>query len=113
MSNQPELVLQQKCYKWWHNTYPALRGILWRVENERQRSKYEQMIAKSTGLVSGVADLNMVYDGIFYGIELKTDKGRQSDTQIKWQKCIEDQGGKYIIIRNQDEFIEFIQGIVR
>ena len=112
MSNQPELVLQQKCYKWWHNTYPELRGCLWRIENERKRSKYEQMIAKSTGLVSGVADLNMLYNGVFYGIELKTETGRQSDSQAKWQRGIEAQGGKYIIIRSEDEFKEFIIEII-
>ena len=113
MSNQPELVLQQKCYKHFHNKYPELRGCMWRVENERDRNKYEQMIAKSTGLVSGVADLNMIYNGTFYGIELKAGKGSQSKSQKKWQKTIEQQGGKYFIIRTEDEFKQLIKDITQ
>lgn len=112
MSNQPELVLQQNCYKWWHNKHPKLRGCLWRVENERKRSKYEQMIAKSTGLVSGVADLNMVYAGQFYAIELKAGKGRQSKSQKEWQDVIAKQGGSYHVVRSLEEFQELIDGIL-
>jgi len=113
MSNQPELALQQQVYKFFHNTYPELRGILWKVENERKRNKYEQMIAKSTGLVSGVADLNMVYNGTFYGIEVKTETGRQTTAQKEWQKTIENQGGVYVIIRTVDEFKEFIRCLTK
>ena len=112
MSNQPELVLQQQVYTWWHNTHPELRGTLWRVENERRRTKYEQMIAKSTGLVAGVADLNMLYRGQFYAIELKVDGGRQSQSQKQWQRVITEQGGVYVVIRSLDEFKEFVEGVV-
>ena len=112
MSNQPELKLQQDCFRFFHNQYPPLRGILWKVENERRRNKYEQMIAKSTGLVSGVADLNMVYNGTFYGIEVKTETGRQTPAQKEWQKTIEQQGGKYFIIRTEDEFKQLIKDII-
>ena len=113
MSNQPELVLQQQLYTWWHNTYPELRGTLWRVENERRRTKYEQMIAKSTGLVAGVADLNWLYRGVFYAIELKTPTGSQTKSQKQWQRVITEQGGIYTVIRSLDEFKEFVEGVVK
>ena len=113
MSNQPELVLQQHVYKFFHNTYPELRGTLWRVENERRRTKYEQMIAKSTGLVAGVADLNMLYGGQFYAIELKVEGGRQSQSQKQWQRVITEQGGIYKVIRSLDEFKEFVEGVIQ
>ena len=112
MSNQPEMKLQQECYLHFHNNYPDLRGCLWRVENERKRNKYEQMIAKSTGLVSGVADLNMIYAGRFYGIELKVGDNKQSKSQIQWQKTIQKQGGSYIVIRNLEEFQAFLHRIL-
>ena len=112
MSNQPELVLQQQVYKWFHNTYPELRGCLWKVENERKRTKYEQMIAKSTGLVAGVADLNMLYGGVFYGIELKTPTGSQTKSQIEWERSITEQGGIYVLIRSLEEFQGFVEGVV-
>ena len=106
--NQPELKLMQSCYTWFNNTYPELRGCLWKVENERKRTKYEQSIAKSTGLVSGVADFNAVFCGKFYGLELKTENGTQSKNQKAWQKAIEAQGGEYYIIRSLEEF----QGLI-
>lgn len=110
--SQPELKLQQDCYKFFWNQYPNLRGCLWRVENERKRSKYEQMIAKSTGLVSGVSDMMMVFNGEFHAIELKTESGRQTESQKKWQETIEKQGGTYYIIRTLEEFQNLIKRIV-
>ena len=104
--------LMQLCYTWFHNQYPNLRGILWKVENERKRNKYEQMIAKSTGLVSGVADLNLFYGGQFYGIELKVDDNTQTKAQLEWQRLIEQQGGVYVVVRSLEEFKEFVEGVV-
>lgn len=112
MSNQKELKMQQDCYKFFHNHYREHRGKLWRVENERRRSKYEQMIAKSTGLVAGVSDLNLVHQGTFYAIELKTETGRQSKSQKKWQKIIESEGGQYHIVRSLEEFQELIREVI-
>jgi len=108
-----ELKLQQDCFKWFHNTFPHLRGTLWKVENERKRSKYEQMIAKSTGLVSGVSDLNMVHQGTFYALELKTQTGKQSKTQKQWQQTIQNQKGIYLIAKNLQEFQAIINSIVK
>ena len=113
MANQPELILQQKCYKYFHNTYPELRGCMWRVENERVRSRYEMMIAISTGLVSGVADLNFIHNGTFHAIELKTEKGRQSKSQLEWQKKVEQQGAKYHVIRSFEQFKEFVDETIQ
>ena len=112
MSNQKELKLQQDCYKWFHNQHPNHRGKIWRVENERKRNKYEQMIAKSTGLVSGVADLNMLYSGKFYAIELKVGNNNQSKSQIVWQNIVESEGGHYVVIRSLDEFKNFISEVI-
>lgn len=111
-SSQPELRLQQECYVWWHNTYPEHRGKLWRVENERRRNRYEQMIAKSTGLVAGVADLNMLHGGQFYAIELKSPEGRQTVEQRAWQRRIEAEGGVYVIVRSLEQFQTFIEEVL-
>ena len=37
-------------------------------------------------------------------IELKTDKGKQSNEQKEWQSMIESQGFDYYIIRSLEEF---------
>lgn len=108
MSNQPELALQQKCFKWFHNKFPEHRGKMWRVENERVRTKYEAMIAKSTGLVSGVSDMLFFHGGEFHAIEFKTAKGVLSDSQKRWRRVIELEGGFYHVVRSEAEFQEIV-----
>lgn len=113
MANQPELKLMQECYTYWHNNFHNLRGILWRVENERKRTKYQQSIAKSTGLTAGVSDFNLLYKDQFYAIELKANvKGKQSKKQKQWQTDIEAQGGKYCIIHSLEQFKGLIHEIL-
>lgn len=113
MRNQEETVLHQRCYKWFHNNYPDLRLVMWHTENEGKRNKRHQMIVKSLGLTSGVADMLFLYNGIFYAIEFKNgNKGRQSKSQKKWQTAIEAQNGKYYIIRTETEFKSLIHEIL-
>ena len=83
-----------------------------RQANERRRNRYEQSIAKSTGLVAGVADLNMLYGGQFYAIELKTATGSQNTAQRTWQATVEAEGGVYVIIRSLGEFQGFIREVL-
>jgi len=113
MANQPELKLMQNCYRWFHNNYPELRLVMWYTQNEGKRNKRQQMIVKSLGLTSGVADMLFLYNGIFYAIEFKNgNKGRQSKAQKKWQNAIEDQKGKYYIVRTLTEFKSLIHEIL-
>ena len=111
MANQPELKLQQQCYRFFHNHYPSKRGLLWKTENERKRNRYEQAIAKSTGLVAGVSDFLAFYAGNLHAIELKTEKGTLSKPQRRWALKIETQGGTYTVIRSLSEFQELIRSI--
>jgi hypothetical protein len=113
MANQPELKLQQQCYRWFHNTYPHLRRLMWYVENEGKRSKYQQGIVKSTGLTAGVADLHFISDSIYYAIELKTPTGKLRASQKKWGAAIVSQGGQYHVVRSLDEFKKLIKWILK
>ena len=45
-------------------------------------------------------------------IELKTEKGRQSDSQSAWQYLMINQGFRYYIIRSLEEFKELITKII-
>jgi hypothetical protein len=51
----------------------------------------------------GVPDISVIWRGQYYGLEVKTDTGRQSDVQRRAQVDIEAAGGKYYIVRNMDE----------
>jgi hypothetical protein len=104
--------LQADCYQWFHNTYPALRGLLWHVPNGGQRSASEANKFKAIGLVSGVADLHFFYGGRMYFIELKTETGRLSPNQIDWIEAISIQGGEVIVIRDLETFKQYVNSLL-
>jgi hypothetical protein len=79
---QSEDALQQKCYVWFWNTYPHLRGLLFAVPNGGTRNAREAKKFNLTGLVSGVSDMILLYNKEAILIELKTEKGVQSKNQI-------------------------------
>jgi hypothetical protein len=49
--------------------------------------------------------------GIALAAEFKTNKGKQSDDQKRWQSAIEKRGGFYRLIRSASEMIKFIDDI--
>jgi hypothetical protein len=55
------------------------------------------------GLFPGSADLVGLFRGRFVAVELKTPSGRQSKEQRLWQKCVEDHGGIYALVRSTDD----------
>ena len=53
--------------------------------------------------INGTPDIILVHKGIFYGIEVKAEKGIQSTNQVDFQKDLEKHGGKYFIARSIDD----------
>lgn len=102
-----ESQIQISMVRWFRYAYPHLALNLFHIPNGRMRTAREGKILKAEGVVSGVADLALMVTrncpGLF--IEVKTEKGRQSASQKLWQKQIEKQGYKYVILRSLDEFI--------
>lgn len=102
--------IQAECFRWFHNSYPQYRGLLFHVPNENDRSDsniIQGAIRKSLGVVSGVADLLLlIARGGFHGlcIEMKDERGRQKPAQAGWQTIVEAQGYKYVICRNLEQF---------
>ncbi len=56
--------------------------------------------------MNGVPDIILVKDGKFVGIEVKRKGGKQSDSQIRFQKQLELNGGKYILAESIDDIIK-------
>jgi hypothetical protein len=110
--NRHEEILQQKCYVWFHNGYPELRGTMWLVHNNAKDGR-EGAKLKAMGMVKGVSDMSWLHGGKYYGIEFKTETGRQSAEQKKWEQAITAQGGVYVLIRSFEEFCTFVQNIVQ
>lgn len=101
--------LQQSCVRWFRLQYPQLEGRLFAVPNGGRRDTATGAKLKAEGVVAGVADLILLKANRQYGallIEMKTAKGRQSDSQRWWQSavCKHDEY-KYVVCRSLDEFI--------
>lgn len=97
--------LQQAIFVWHWNNRTNERGLLFMVQNTAT-DRRKGAILKGMGLVPGVSDLIYLRPNsspLF--IELKTQTGKQSAEQIKWQQTIESVGYEYKIIRSLEEAI--------
>lgn len=105
-----ESSIQCGCVAWYRLQYPELGKLLVACPNGSKRpNAITGAILKREGVVAGVADLLLfVARGGYHGlhIEMKTEKGRQSDAQKAWQSLVEAQGYKYIICRSVEEFVK-------
>jgi len=52
------------------------------------------------GAIEGYPDIVLLYNGKFYGIEVKSSTGRQSNDQKRMQQWITEAGGIYILTRS-------------
>lgn len=112
MTEQTEGKIQADCYKWFHNTYPEYRGLLYHnFNNPRNRVQGARMVAM--GLIKGVADLSFLWNKTIYFIEIKTPEGKQKAHQIKWEELVTSYGFNYYIIRDKEEFKKLITEIIK
>lgn len=114
---------QAKCVKWFDNSYPLERGMLFAVDNNVSHRLpgavriIEGNRKKAIGCRPGVSDLILItVDGVYF-IELKLIGGYQSPEQKDFQRKVEARGWTYVIIRpNKDDgidnFIDFINAML-
>jgi len=99
--------IQQEIVMHYRNNYclahHSPRHIIFSVPNER-KDKKEQMKMIQTGLFAGVSDLIIVRKNEVVFVEVKDDKGRQSEKQKKFQKMVEELGHRYILVRSFEDF---------
>ncbi len=105
--NAPESQLQTACVTWFRLQYPRLGRLLFAVPNGHHRSKRTACVLKGEGVVAGVADMILLIPRGGYAslcIEMKTAKGRQTDSQRQWQIDAQMMGNRYAVCRSFDEF---------
>jgi hypothetical protein len=69
-----------------HLAWRAVPGTWWcHYPAGGWRSPIEAAIFKSLGVVAGVPDILIIHDGHLYALELKTEHGRLTQTQIDTQ----------------------------
>ena len=81
------------------------RYLIFSVPNGGKRDARESKTLKNTGLLSGVSDLILQTDKDTYYIEVKTDKGYQSEAQKDFQQRIEALGKRYLLVRSVEDLI--------
>lgn len=108
--------MQIHLVKWFDYQYPKLKLYLHSSPNGGKRDKREGARFKAMGTRAGFPDLILLHPNKFYpfmGIELKTEKGKQSEQQKEYQKMFEEIGAKYIVVRSLDEFISEITNYLK
>jgi hypothetical protein len=111
MSRHIESQIQRACKRWFDIQYPQFAPLLFAVPNGGLRGKLEAAIMKAEGMTAGVSDMIFLMSKKGYTslcIEFKTEKGRQSPQQKDWQRVVEMNGSKYVIIRCFEDFVKAI-----
>ena len=108
--------LQIACVRWFSFQYPDLAAYLHHSPNGGKRSKTEAAIFKAMGTKAGFPDLLFFHPNAshpFIGIEMKTQKGRQSPSQREYQQLFLNIGADYRIVRSLDDFIAVMKEYIR
>ena len=93
------------------NRYPELK-LLHHIPNGGRRDARTGAMMKRQGVKAGVPDLHLpVSRGKYHSlyIEMKTDKGRPTDTQKEWLDALNAEGNMAVICHSADEAIAVIK----
>jgi hypothetical protein len=106
-----ENIIQQQIYLWFNNNYCLKthknRCMIFSVPNDSINA-IETKRKINTGLLKGASDLIVVLPNKILFVELKTEKGIQSDNQKDFQNRIELLGFEYYVIRSLEQFKQLI-----
>lgn len=69
-------------------------------------AKYGTYRAMPKYSMNGIPDIIVIKDGFFVGLEVKRNKGKQSEAQKEFEKICKENGGEYWIVRNIDDVKE-------
>lgn len=97
-----ESKIQQRCVLWFRLMFPQY--IIFAIPNGGSRNSIEAANLKREGALSGVSDLIVIARKSVLFVEMKTEKGKQQETQKKFQSNVENLGHQYVICRSLDNF---------
>lgn len=99
-----EADLQKACVAWFDNNINSSQAFLFAVPNGGSRHKLEAINLKRQGLRPGVSDLILIVQDNIILLELKFNKGKQSEHQKNFEQVVNALGFNYYIIRSLAEF---------
>ncbi len=102
-----ESKIQQEIVVWFNNNF-CLKNmnpkfVIFSVPNET-KNYLELKYKRNIGLKSGVSDLIVLMPNKILFIEVKTENGKQSNSQIDFQRTVEDLGFEYYLVRSLENF---------
>jgi hypothetical protein len=105
--------IQQQIVNFFTNNYclkhHSPRCSIFSVPNGGSRHILEAKKLKATGMKAGVSDLIVLMPNRAIFIELKNEKGIQSESQKEFEQSVSALGFEYYLIRSLDQFIEVIK----
>ena len=117
--NHEESKLQQQCVAWFRMRYPKYAMLLTHPANEGNGNRVNGAIHKAEGTVPGVPDLLLFLpsfsEGVIMaglGIEMKTEKGRLSQSQKDFCLMFSAAHYDYVVVRSLDDFMKVINNWV-
>lgn len=108
--------LQIACIKWFDYQFPSYRPLMHHSPNGGKRNAREAARFKAMGTRAGFPDLILMIPNLQYfmlWIEMKSDKGRQSEHQKEYQILAEKNEIKYVICRSFEEFRETVTDYIQ
>lgn len=106
-TNKTEAKIQQEIFCWFNNNYCLAhhnpKHVIFSVPNESANAR-EAMYKKSIGLKTGVSDMIILRPNEAVFVEVKTETGRQSDDQKKFESDVAALGFRYILVRSLEDF---------
>jgi hypothetical protein len=96
-----ESQIQQQIIIYYKNNH---KGLIFAVPNGGSRNIVEAKNLKLTGSLAGVSDLIVIQQNKILFVEVKIQKGIQSEAQIKFQNNVESLGFEYFVVRNLQQF---------
>lgn len=100
-----ESQLQQQIIIYFRNN---CKGFIFAVPNGGTRNLLEAKNLKATGLVAGVSDLIVLLPNKCVFVEVKIEKGIQSDKQKYFETTVKNLGFDYFIVRSLTDFINIL-----
>ena len=111
-----ESQLQKACIFWFRYRYSRLSKLCFAIPNGGFRNAKEAARMKAEGVVAGASDIILLVGRGGYNslcIELKAEKGKQTELQKEWQEVAELNGNKYVIVRDFETFMNEINDYLK
>lgn len=92
-----EAMIQKACLDWLRLFKKNNDIVFFRANSGAFKTAQGRYVKTGT---PGLSDICVIFNGTFYGVEVKTETGKMSQSQKKFKQDVEAAGGKYVLCRS-------------